>query len=71
LYDKFVGFLENLEQVGKKLEDASNCYNSAFKQLSSGRGNIITRVEELKKMGANANKQLPVKLLAELNNTDE
>ncbi|MEO6721699.1 MAG: DNA recombination protein RmuC [Ferruginibacter sp.] len=71
LYDKFVGFLENLEQVGKKLEDASNCYNSAFKQLSSGRGNIITRVEELKKMGANASKQLPVKLLAELNNPDE
>ena len=71
LYDKFVGFMENFEQVGRKLQDASRCYDSAFKQLSSGRGNIINKVEELKKMGANANKQLPVKMLSELNNADD
>lgn len=65
LYDKFAGFVDNLEQVGKKLQDASQSYENAFKQLSSGRGNIVGRVEELKKMGANASKQLSDKLLAD------
>ncbi|MDO9375020.1 MAG: DNA recombination protein RmuC [Ferruginibacter sp.] len=63
LYDKFTGFVDNLELVGKKLQDAQQSYDNAFKQLGSGRGNIITRVEELKKMGANAGKQLPDRLV--------
>jgi len=65
LYDKFVGFIENLEVVGKKLQDAQLSYDAAFKQLGSGKGNIISKIEELKKMGANANKQLPTKLISE------
>ena len=64
LYDKFVGFIENLEIVGKKLQDAQLSYDAAFKQLGSGKGNIIGKIEELKKMGANANKQLPTKLIS-------
>ena len=71
LYDKFVGFMENLEQVGKKLQDASQSYENAFKQLGNGRGNIIGKVEELKKMGANAAKQLPSRLLTEPANEEE
>jgi DNA recombination protein RmuC len=71
LYDKFYGFIENLESVGKKIEDATNCYTEAFKQLSSGRGNIIGRVQELKKMGAKANKQLPDRLLLDATGEDE
>jgi DNA recombination protein RmuC len=63
LYDKFHGFLTNLELVGKKIGDAQSSYDDAFKQLSTGKGNIIARVEELKKMGANASKQLPERLL--------
>ena len=63
LYDKFHGFLTNLELVGKKLGDAQSSYDDAFKQLSTGKGNIISKVEELKKMGAEANKQLPDRLL--------
>ncbi|MEO5890289.1 MAG: DNA recombination protein RmuC [Ferruginibacter sp.] len=66
LYDKFAGFIENLEQVGKKLQDAQQSYDSAFRQLSTGRGNIIGKIEELKKMGANANKQLPDRILPQL-----
>ena len=64
LYDKFVGFIENLEMVGKKLQDAQLSYDAAFKQLGSGKGNIISKIEELKKMGANANKQLPTKIIS-------
>lgn len=63
LYDKFYGFLANLELIGKKLGDAQSSYDDAFKQLSTGRGNIIGRIEELKKMGADASKQIPDRLL--------
>ncbi|MEI6086326.1 MAG: DNA recombination protein RmuC [Bacteroidota bacterium] len=63
LYDKFHGFLTNMELVGKKLGDAQTSYDDAFKQLSTGKGNIIGKIEELKKMGADANKQLPDRLL--------
>lgn len=66
LYDKFVLFLENLEIVGKKMAEAQSGYEAAMKQLSSGRGNLIGRVEELKKMGAAASKQIPDKLLYQL-----
>lgn len=63
LYDKFVGFLNNLETVGKKINEAQISYEEAFKQLSTGKGNIIGRIEDLKKMGADASKQLPDRLL--------
>jgi DNA recombination protein RmuC len=63
LYDKFYGFLNNLELVGKKMGEAQSSYDDAFKQLYTGRGSIITKIEELKKMGASATKQLPERLL--------
>jgi len=69
LYDKFVGFIENLEGVGKKLLEAQQMYDQAFRQLSTGKGNMIGRVEELKKMGASAQKQLPVRVLPPDENT--
>ena len=65
MYDKFVSFLESFESVGKKIGDAQSSYDTAFKQLSTGRGDLISQVEELKKMGADADKQLPVRLLNE------
>jgi len=67
LYDKFVLFLDNMELVGKKLDDASESYQAAFKQLSTGRGNLIGKIEELKRMGANASKQLSDKLIVDAN----
>ena len=65
LYDKFVLFFDNFETVGRKINEANSTYESAMKQLSTGRGNVIGRIEELKKMGANASKQLPDKVLSE------
>lgn len=65
LYDKFVLFYESFETVGKKITEAGNTYETALKQLSTGRGNVIGKVEELKKMGANASKQLPERIFAE------
>ncbi len=64
LYDKFAGFIENMETLGKKITEARDTYDAAFRQLSAGKGNILTKVDELKKMGANARKQLPDRLLS-------
>ncbi|MEJ7736342.1 MAG: DNA recombination protein RmuC [Chitinophagaceae bacterium] len=66
LYDKFAGFVENLEMVGKKIGEANQAYEAAFRQLSTGNGNIINKVEELKRMGANAQKQLPDRILQDV-----
>ena len=66
LYDKFVLFLDNFEMVGKRIAEAGNSYESALRQLSTGRGNMIGRMEELKKMGASAGKQIPDKVLANI-----
>jgi DNA recombination protein RmuC len=65
LYDKFVLFYENFETVGKKIAEAGNTYETALKQLSTGRGNVMGKIEELKKMGANASKQLPERIFSE------
>ena len=65
LYDKFVLFYDNFETVGKKINEASNTYEAALKQLSTGRGNVIGKIEELKKMGVNASKQLPERIFSE------
>lgn len=66
LYDKFAGFIENFELVGKRITEAGTLYDNAHKQLTSGRGNVTKQIEELKKMGANAQKQLPDKILHDL-----
>lgn len=59
LYDKFEGLVTDLTGVGKKIDAAKNDYSSAMNKLVDGRGNLITSVEKLKKMGAKAKKSLP------------
>lgn len=59
LYDKFEGLVKDLTGVGKKIDDAKKDYSSAMNKLVDGRGNLITSVQKLKKMGAKAKKSLP------------
>jgi DNA recombination protein RmuC len=59
LYDKFVGFLEDLKSIGERLQASQKAYDDALAKLCTGRGNIIRRAEELKEMGAKASKALP------------
>ncbi|MCX7550191.1 DNA recombination protein RmuC [Xanthomarina sp. F2636L] len=59
LYDKFEGLVIDLTGVGKKIDAAKTDYSAAMNKLVEGRGNIIGRVEKLKKMGAKAKKSLP------------
>ncbi len=59
LYDKFVSFYEDLEKIGKQLQLTQRTYDSAVNKLSTGRGNLINRANEIKEMGARATKELP------------
>ena len=59
LYDKFEGLMKDLIGVGKKIDASKVDYNSAMNKLFEGDGNLIRRVENLKKMGAKAKKSLP------------
>lgn len=63
LYDKFEGFVTDLDKVGKKMDEAKTEYHGAMNKLTNGQGNIVTRIEKLKKMGAKAKKSIPEKLL--------
>lgn len=58
LYDKMVGFSESFKKVGTQLQTLNNSYENAQKQLSEGSGNILGRVENLKRLGAKATKNL-------------
>jgi DNA recombination protein RmuC len=64
LYDKFEGFVNDLTKVGNKMKDAQSEYQNAMGKLVDGRGNIITSIEKLKKMGAKAKKSLPENILS-------
>jgi DNA recombination protein RmuC len=63
LYDKFVGFVSDLEAVGKGLRTADQSYTAAMKKLSEGRGNLVRQVEMLKQLGLRSSKSLPQNLL--------
>ena len=63
LYDKFEGLVSDLTGVGKKIDAAKSDYSSAMNKLVEGRGNLITSVEKLKKMGAKAKKSLPESII--------
>ncbi|REJ81364.1 MAG: DNA recombination protein RmuC [Bacteroidetes bacterium] len=63
LYDKFSNFVNDLIDVGKKMDAAKSSYSDAMNKLSSGSGNIIKRVEDLKKLGAKTSKDLPAAMI--------
>lgn len=66
LYDKFVGFVDDLEDIGKKLGQTQKSFDDAKSKLSSGRGNLIRQVEQVKKLGVKPTKNLPAQLVDEL-----
>ncbi|NNT71796.1 DNA recombination protein RmuC [Flavobacterium sp. IMCC34852] len=63
LYDKFEGFVGDLVKIGKKMDEAKVEYQGAMNKLVEGKGNLVTSVEKLKKMGAKAKKALPENIL--------
>lgn len=63
LYDKFVGFVEGLEQVGQRLQQAQKAYDDTHKKLSSGRGSLVRQAEMLRDLGVKPSKHMPDSVL--------
>jgi DNA recombination protein RmuC len=63
LYDKFVLFIQDLDEVGSRLQQLDKAYSAARNKLTEGRGNLVSRSEQLRLLGARASKSLPTDLL--------
>ena len=67
LYDKVVGFIEDMDAIGNQLGKVQKTYDGAMNKLSTGRGNIIGKTEKLKTLGAKAKKSMPTEFLNDEN----
>ncbi len=65
LYDKFVGFLEDMEKIERGLSQAESAYQGALNKLQTGKGNLVRRTEKIKELGVSTSKQIPQKFLEE------
>ncbi len=65
MYDKFIGFMTDMEGIGKNIKQSQDAYDKAINKLSSGRGNLSTTAEKIKKLGARTGKQLDQKFIAD------
>ena len=65
MYDKLVGFVDNLEDIGKHLEKATNSYTESYKQLKDGKDNLILQATKMKGLGIKNKKTLPDKLVSD------
>ena len=63
MYDKFVGFLADMDSIGKNLKQSQHAYDKAISKLSTGSGNLSNTSEKIKKLGAKATKQIDTKFL--------
>lgn len=63
LYDKFVGFVDDLNKVGESIKRTDRIYLDAMNKMQNGRGNIISRFEKMRELGAKASKQIPAENL--------
>lgn len=63
MYDKFVGFVADMEGIGKNIKQSQAAYDSALSKLTEGNGNLTVTAEKIKKLGAKANKQIDQKYL--------
>ena len=70
LYDKFQGLLSDLITIGKRIDDSKKEYSNAMNKLVDGRGNLITSIEKLKKMGAKAKKSIPENIIERASQDD-
>ncbi|WP_313086411.1 DNA recombination protein RmuC [Pseudomonas sp.] len=59
LYDKFAAFIQDLDEIGSRLQQLDKAYVGARNKLTDGRGNLVGRAEQLKLLGARASKRLP------------
>ena len=65
MYDKFVGFLKDLETIKRGIDQSSVAYENAMNKLQTGSGNLVRRAEKIKDLGAKTTKEMPAKILGE------
>jgi DNA recombination protein RmuC len=63
IYDKLVGFVDDMTKVGINLERAESSYDDAMKKLSEGRGNLVKKAEEMKSLNIKVKKSLPKEMI--------
>jgi DNA recombination protein RmuC len=63
MYEKYIGFLNDMEGLGKNIKNSQDCYDKAMNKLSHGAGNLTTTAEKIKRLGAKTNKQIDAKFL--------
>ena len=71
LYDKFVGFAEDMGLIGEHLKRSQHVYEGAMNKLSSGSGNLVGRAERMRKLGLDNKKVLPKDMIGEQEEPDE
>ncbi len=71
LYDRLVGFVEDLQAVGSRLTQAQTAFDGAFKKLTSNKGNVIRQAEMLRDLGVKPGKAMPVSVLDRLTSEDD
>ncbi|RCH54725.1 DNA recombination protein RmuC [Mucilaginibacter hurinus] len=65
MYDKFVGFVNDMESIGKNIKQSQSAYDNAINKLTEGNGNLTVTADKIKKLGAKANKQLDQKYIGD------
>ncbi|GGW88402.1 DNA recombination protein RmuC [Alteromonas halophila] len=71
LYDKFVGFVADMEKIGKSIEGVQKNYDGAINKLSQGRGNLVRQVEQFRELGVQPSKRLPDELASQALDTQD
>ena len=71
LYDKFVGFIDDMEKLGQRIDQAQTSYHDAFNKLKTGKGNLIRTAEKVRELGVKPSKTLPTGLLDSTVETDD
>ncbi|TRZ73701.1 MAG: DNA recombination protein RmuC [Bacteroidetes bacterium] len=71
LYDKFKGFVDDLEDIGKKINATRGSYDDAMNKLTTGKGNLLRRAEKIRELGAKTSKELPKNLLDKAGENEE
>ena len=63
MYDKFVGFVDDLDSIGKSIQNSQKFYDEAYKKLTTGNGNLVRSAQRVKELGVKPNKSLPNALI--------
>jgi DNA recombination protein RmuC len=71
LYDKFVGFVEDLKEIGTRLRQAQLSYDAAHNKLTSGKGNLVSKAERILQLGAKASKRLQQNLISDASEDEQ